>query len=218
MKIQKNRDKRRNIWCCTVVQEEKNSLVRFSHPPSFRLRLDLFQKQPRFVERPSWQTETCTSSNTAGCGALAKHVYTSTNLLTQFNGQDHVESNLYNMLKSGTNAYLDPLLSTSPFDLVLLMIPSSLPAGTAGLGYIGRSGSIVAGCEAKQDYECVHTIVHELGHNFGLRHANSPSRNYGNIYDFMGNTYAMQGTSFSAAASAEVLGWIPSSNYVSIAF
>ena len=37
-------------------------------------------------------------------------------------------------------------------------------------------------------YSCFEaTILHELGHNLGLEHANSDDMQYGDIYDVMGN-------------------------------
>ena len=123
------------------------------------------------------------------------------------NPSNALNENLRNLIITN-NEYVNPYSPTGTIDLVLVMVPQSYPLSTAGLGWVGYSGSAVNGCELRSDSECVHLIMHELGHNFGLHHASSPTLEYGNIFDYMGNAYRMTGTNFGAGAEIN-MNWIP---------
>jgi hypothetical protein len=97
------------------------------------------------------------------------------------------------------------------FDVVAF---SGINFSWAGLGYVGAKGSWLNG------YFDLHVMAHELGHNYGLNHANlwyaydgsvtgaGESLEYGNTYDTMGSGDD-SGSSHFSAWYKNLLGWLP---------
>lgn len=104
---------------------------------------------------------------------------------------------------------------TENFDLDVIRFKASFYQSFA---YIGVKGAWLVSSD-------VRTLVHELGHNFGLQHANAwkggvdgPGQNieYGNEYDIMGGALDEVGSQFSVY-ERQRLGWLGSSNVTTVA-
>jgi hypothetical protein len=108
-------------------------------------------------------------------------------------------------------------LSQYPFDLICF---GDAPGwGWAGLGYVGAAGLWL------HDSFGAGVAAHELGHNFGLNHANfwdagqdsaigrGTSIEYGDKFDTMGSASA--GQKHFNARFKNLLGWLPSSDVIS---
>lgn len=74
--------------------------------------------------------------------------------------------------------------------LVVLMPDACFPPGGSGTVGRGRTGvSVVSGglVIATNWSYLGDTLAHEFGHNYGLKHAKSPTQEYGDIYEVMGS-------------------------------
>lgn len=129
---------------------------------------------------------TTTTSVAAGCGVAGDQTTSpdfaavTAEASTLFPGHDFVNGNDHLIVLMP-----DTCLEAGPF------------AGRASGGQSLSSGGVQVAISAANLRE---TIAHELGHNFGLRHATSPDNEYGNIYEVMGagpsGTPPELGTSF----------------------
>lgn len=95
-------------------------------------------------------------------------------------------------------------IDTGSYPRKVYVLPTENGCGFAGYGNIGGTNtkSWVFHCAAADLY------AHELGHNFGLGHAGTPSSEYGDRSSIMGlSGFALRN---SNAAHAESVGWLPS--------
>lgn len=101
------------------------------------------------------------------------------------------------------------------FNFVFVIAPQVNPVGTKGVAWVGSRGAVCNGCETLSDSRKIMVMVHELGHNLGLSHASSDGLDYGNIFDWMGNSPDVQGLTYGVGYVLS-LGWITPSNILQV--
>lgn len=111
----------------------------------------------------------------------------------------------------------DPEVNFRDYSRIILDIPNSACFGYGGFGTIGKSTYSTADGDirASVSWDCYFSLFivgHELGHNFGTRHANRmdcfdcQSYEYGDSYDIMGS-YSINARHFNAPHKEEA-GWL----------
>jgi len=101
------------------------------------------------------------------------------------------------------------------FNFVFVIAPQVNPVGTKGVAWVGSRGALCNGCETLSDSRKIMVMVHELGHNLGLAHASSDGLDYGNIFDWMGNSPDVKGLTFGVGYVLS-LGWISPANILQV--
>ncbi|HEX8493233.1 MAG TPA: hypothetical protein VF658_10365 [Pyrinomonadaceae bacterium] len=126
-------------------------------------------------------------------------------------------NNPYQLMTDARAAAKTAGFDSANYNLELLAFKNISGFWWAGLGYIGAKGSWLNG------YFDLRVTVHELGHNYGLHHANfwqptagnpigsGPSQEYGDPFDAMGFGDSTGFRHFNSW-SKNVLNWLPSTD------
>jgi hypothetical protein len=101
------------------------------------------------------------------------------------------------VLVNGESTYSSNISATASSIAISWVTISTHTLGAAGLGYVGSAGSHVDASDGSTSWG---VVAHELGHNFGLSHANRfssrserPNSDEGAFYEY-GNPYAVMGS------------------------
>ena len=101
------------------------------------------------------------------------------------------------VLINGSDEHAGGITATASNIAISWVTISTHTLGAAGLGYVGSAGSHVDAADGSVSWG---VIAHELGHNFGLNHANRfssrserPNSDEGESHDY-GNPFAVMGS------------------------
>eukprot|EP00400_MALV-I_sp_L67-5_P000180 gene180-156_t len=110
---------------------------------------------------------------------------------------------------TSNNTYWLELIN-DPKTLIIVNTDPVEPLGTQGVGNVGTRGVMCNGCVKLDNAWNKMVNIHEVGHNFGLRHAAAFTikLSYGNIYSWMGN-YNFVKTNSYGLGDKTLLQWIP---------
>ncbi|MBA2736966.1 MAG: hypothetical protein H0U50_09305, partial [Pyrinomonadaceae bacterium] len=127
-------------------------------------------------------------------------------------------SNYYSMFNDARVAAREAGYETNNYNLDIIMFSQISSIPWAGLAGVGAKGNLINGAFVLQ------VVGHEVGHNYGLQHANlwkttdgtaigaGSSVEYGDCYDLMGACYNMSPNSHFNTRYKRLLDWLTDTN------
>ena len=132
--------------------------------------------------------------------------------------QTHYTSNPYAIMDDARTAARAAGFETNNFNLDIVAFSYTSSIGWAGLASVGGKGNLLNGAFV------LTVAAHELGHNYGLRHANlwrttdgtpigaGSNVEYGDCFDFMGACFNQSANSHFNTRYKRLLDWLTDAN------